>query len=121
MTLTVVYSDSVDFVPPAIWEVESVLFGGTTTFSVLADDASGIERVVVTYSGDGRGWASADLGYSGYTERWEGTVAGLTEGASYFVQVMDAAGNVTVSDNKGRYFAPEPHEVYLPLVLRNFP
>ncbi|UCC62519.1 MAG: hypothetical protein JSV36_17415 [Anaerolineae bacterium] len=46
-------------------------------------------------------------------------MTGLTIGASYFIQVMDAAGNVTVSDNKGQYFAPERRAICLPIVLRN--
>jgi hypothetical protein len=31
---------------------------------------------------------------------------------------MDGAGNVTVSNNKGQYFAPESHALFLPVVLR---
>lgn len=119
LTFTVAYSDSIDLTPPAIWEVESVLLGGTTTFKVSADDASGIARVLVTYSTDDENWQSADLTYTAYTDRWEKSLSGLTEEASYFIQVMDAAGNITVSDNKGQYFAPEKRAIYLPIVLRN--
>jgi hypothetical protein len=120
LVFTVTYSDSVDYVPPVVWEVESLLAGETTTFKVSVDDASGIERVLVTYCADGQNWSSANLTYSAYTGRWEGSVTGLTEEASYFVQVMDGAGNVTISNNKGEYFSPETHNIYLPLVLRNF-
>jgi hypothetical protein len=119
LTLTVVYSDSIDFVPPIIWEVEGTLVAGTATVSVSAADASGIERVLVTYSADGQHWHSADLSYSAYTDLWKTSLPGLTETASYFVQAMDAAGNVTVSDNKGKQFIPEKH-IYLPLVMRNY-
>jgi hypothetical protein len=44
----------------------------------------------------------------------------MSEEVNYFVQVMDAAGNVTVSDNKGRYFAPEKPTIYLPFVTRGY-
>jgi hypothetical protein len=120
LDFTVTYSDSVDFTPPAIWRVESLLFAETTTFKVSADDASGIERVLVTYSTDGVTWQSADLTYSAYTGQWETSLTGLTKEASYFIQAMDAAGNVTISDNKGQYFFPERPAIYLPLVTRSY-
>jgi hypothetical protein len=119
LTFTVVYSDGLDFTPPAIWQVASGLSSGTTSFQVSADDASGIEQVLVTYSADGQHWQSADLTYRAYTNLWEGSVPGLTAEAIYFVQVMDGAGNVTVSDNKGQYFVPQEHRVYLPVVLKS--
>ena len=93
--------------------------GGTATFGVSAEDGSGIERVLVTYSPDDRQWQSADLSYDGTTEWWTVSLPGLTDETSYFVQVMDKAGNVTVSDNKGQYFTPERYDVYLPIVLRS--
>jgi hypothetical protein len=130
LTFSVTYSDSVDFTPPAIWKVESVLIEETTTFTVSVQDSSGIERVLVTYSADGQSWQSADLTYdtsTGQVEQWGTSLTSLTEETNYFIQVVDAAGNVTVSDNKGQYFAPEPPAappgggVYLPIILRNFP
>ena len=120
LDFAVTYSNSADFTPPAIWEVESTFFAGTAAFKVSADDASGIERMLVTYSTDGRLWHSADLTYRAYTGQWEKSLPGLTEETSYFIQAMDAAGNVTISDNKGRYFAPEKRTIYLPAVLRSF-
>jgi hypothetical protein len=74
--------------------------------------------VLVTYSADGQNWQSVPLAYDAYTGLWETSLTGLTDTSSYFVQVVDGAGNVSVSDNKGRYFAPERHEIFLPLVLR---
>jgi hypothetical protein len=119
LVFVVVYSDSIDFLGPVIWEVKSTIMGDTATFGVSAEDSSGIERVLVTHSPDDRHWQSADLEYDGATERWMVSLPDLTEETSYFVQVMDKAGNVTVSDNKGQYFTPERYDVYLPLVLRN--
>ncbi len=121
LDFAITYSDSLDFTPPAIWNVESLLYAGTTTFQVSADDASGIERVLITYSADGDTWQSIDLTYRAYTERWEGSLSGLTEGAIFLAQVMDTAGNVTVSENKGQYFAPQQIAIYLPIVQRGGP
>jgi hypothetical protein len=119
LTFTVTYSDSADFVPPVIWKVESLLAAEATTFKVSADDASGIEQVLITYSTDGQNWRSVGLAYSAYTERWERALSGLTAKTSYFVQVMDGAGNVTITTNKGMFFEPTCHEIYLPLVMRS--
>jgi hypothetical protein len=119
LTVTVVYSDSVDFTPPVIWEVNSIIVADTASFSVSADDASGVERVLVTTSTDGQTWRSHDLSYVPYAQLWETTLSGLTEDTSYFVQVMDAAGNVTVSDNKGQYHIPQQRNIFLPVVLRS--
>ncbi len=118
LVFTVVYSDSIDFLAPVIWQVESTIMGDRATFGVSAEDGSGIERVLVTYSPDDRGWQSADLTYDGTAGWWTVSLPGLTDETSYFIQVMDRAGNVTVSDNKGRYFTPKRYDVYLPIVLR---
>jgi hypothetical protein len=88
---------------------------------VAAGDASGVERVLVTYadavgSSNNHTWQSLDLAYNAHTERWESSLPGLTGKAVFFLQAMDAAGNVTVSSNKGQYFSPEPNHIYLPIV-----
>jgi hypothetical protein len=107
-----------DFVPPSIWEADSLLFKGVTSFSVLAQDDSGVERVVVTYSADGVHWQSIDLAYSSLTERWEGSLTGLSQSASYLIQAVDKAGNVSMTANKGLFFQPEERRVFLPLVMK---
>jgi hypothetical protein len=124
LDFAVIYADNADWTPPAIWKAKSLASTETTTFQVSAGDASGIERVLVTYADaasdtDGNTWQSVDLAYSAYTDQWEGSMSNGTEKALFFVQVMDSAGNVTISGNKGQYFVPEQSTVYLPIVLSN--
>jgi hypothetical protein len=120
MDLVVYYADAgqTDFVAPSLWEVDSVVFKGTTTFKVLAQDDSGIERVVVTWRQDGPNWQSADLTYNSLTGLWEGSLVGVGKEADYFVQAVDKAGNVSMTANKGLFFHPEEHRVFLPLVVK---
>jgi hypothetical protein len=122
MRFAVAYSDSDDRLPPVIWRVESESTGAGTFLSVAAGDASGVERVLVTYAdpvgpSTNAAWQSLDLTYNTYTERWEGVLSGLTGKAIFFLQAMDAAGNVTISHNKGQYFSPEPNHIYLPMIV----
>jgi len=120
MDLVVYYADAgqTDFVAPSLWEADSVVFKGTTAFKVLAQDNSGIERVVVTWRQNGPNWQSADLTYNSLTGRWEGSLAGVGKEADYFVQAVDKAGNVSMTANKGLFFHPEEHRVFLPLVMK---
>ena len=123
MRFAVTYSESDDRMPPVIWRVESERAGAGVLLSVAAGDASGVERVLVTYanpvgSSNSDTWQSYDLTYNTYTERWEGTLSGLTGKAIFILQAMDAAGNVTISSNKGQYFSPEPNHIYLPITVR---
>jgi hypothetical protein len=119
MRFAVSYSNSDDWTPPVIWKAEGETEGDALHLSVSVGDASGIERVLVTFSADDNGWQSLDLTYNGFTERWEGSLSDLAGRALFFVQAMDAAGNVTVSGNKGHYFQQEQKAIYLPIVLYN--
>ena len=42
----------------------------------------------------------------------------MTLSMLYFVQVVDKAGNVSVADNKGRYYGLSGHETYLPVIIK---
>jgi hypothetical protein len=119
----VYYTDtaSTDFAPPAIWTVEGVALKDEADFWVSAEDTSGIQRVVMVHTRDGSHWQSRDLEYDTNRDRWETHLAGLADQFIYFIQVVDGAGNVTVTSNKGLFFEPTRNEVYLPLVLRNRP
>jgi hypothetical protein len=121
LTLRVYYTDSTDYTPPAIWSVESDGWGGTAIFSVDAsDDESGIADVWFTYSqGDGQ-WQTAAMIRNNVSGLWEYTLnLGTAVDVRYVVQVVDGAGNVTYSSNKGLYFAAEAKKLYMPLVFRN--
>jgi hypothetical protein len=113
------YSTDDDAIDPTIWRVEAGQLPTRATFRVEATDDSGIERVVAYSLGAGE-WRTIDLAEDASADTWFGELA-LDEGESvgYFVQAVDGAGNVASSGNKGFYFEPVTHEVYLPLVLRN--
>jgi hypothetical protein len=116
----VVYTDatSTDFAPPVVWTVEGAAFKNAADFWVSAQDTSGIQRVVMVYTQDGSHWQSHDL--NGVApDRWETHLTGLVDRLIYFVQVVDGAGNVTVTSNKGLFFEPTRNEIYLPLVMKS--
>ena len=104
----VLYSNSTDYTPPSIASTTgSVTDNGTTTtarFTVDTSDAAGIHRVVVLYDA-GAGWVSLDLanGVNGWTGA--ATVPSGTTAVRFIVQVVDLAGNVAVSSNKGFGFS----------------
>jgi hypothetical protein len=111
------HTTSDDWAAPMIMSISSGLGVSTAAITVGTSDASGIETVIVAYT-DGDGiWASTSLTESGNS--WTGRFSASAD-TEFFVQVVDEAGNVAVSDNNGRYFKPgEGHfGIYLPLVLR---
>jgi hypothetical protein len=74
----------------------------------------------MVYTRDGSTWQSQDMDPDpDDPERWETQLTGLSDRLIYFVQVVDGAGNVTVTSNKGLFFEPTRNEIYLPLVMRN--
>jgi len=117
----VYYTDtlSTDFAPPVVWTVEGVAFENEADFRVSAEDTSGIQRVVMVYTQDGSRWHSRDLLYNANRDLWEAHLTELFDQFIYFVQVVDGAGNVTVTSNKGMFFEPKRYDIYMPLVLRS--
>jgi hypothetical protein len=125
MTLESYYApdDAEDYLPPVIWDARAILFQGALDFYVYAEDYdSHILRVLATYNvpnGNGTGqWKSVELVYDADSGYWLGSAPG---GASteYFVQVLDAAGNVSISANKGEFYMGETFQTFLPVLLRN--
>jgi ureidoglycolate hydrolase len=108
---------SPDWSSPIIWLVESLAVQQEADFWVTTQDTSGIQRVVIVYTQDGIHWQSQDLYDSGDT--WHAQLTGVTHQFAYLVQVVDGAGNVTVTSNKGLFFELTRHEIYLPVVMRN--
>jgi hypothetical protein len=121
LTLQVYYTGTAsgDFAPPVVWKVDSVALESDADFWVTAEDPSGIQQVLMVYTEDGSHWYSRDLGYSPSRGRWETSFTGLADDFIYFVQVVDGNGNVTVTSNKGLFFEPTRHEIYLPLLARD--
>lgn len=90
-----------DWTAPWINGIHSMLESGLAKIAVQANDASGIEAVIIAYT-DGEGqWKSIDLSKSGAT--WTGSFA-ANDLTVFIVQVVDKAGNVAVNHNTGRYF-----------------
>jgi len=114
------YADSfnTDFSSPVVWMVTGVAVGNQADLQVTAQDSSGVERVLMVYTQTGTNWVSRDLAYNPTLDRWETRLTGLAGPFFYFVQAVDGAGNVTVTSNKGLFFEPIRHNVYLPLVVR---
>ena len=120
MSLSVYYSSSPDWTPPGITYVGERMDpqGGVTIVKVGARDLSGILGGLVTYTtGDGE-WHSQVLVYQPEMDKWTAEVPAAMA-TLYFVQVMDKAGNVSVADNKGRYYeSPGRDKTYLPLIFK---
>lgn len=114
------HADSTDYVAPDIVCVRSGLEADTATVFVKAADPLGIETVVVAYTDGGGTWDSIALAKQG--NGWTGSFPANAE-AEFFVQVVDKAGNVAVSDNDGRYFMPGEAKgacrIHLPLIVRH--
>jgi hypothetical protein len=110
---------SIDFASPIVWTVESNAFGTEGDFWVDTIDSSGIQRVAMAYTRDGTNWQLQDLAPHPFiADRWQTRMTGLNDQFIYFIQVVDGAGNVTVTSNKGLFFEPTWHEIFLPLLLR---
>lgn len=98
---TVYRSDSDDWTPPAIGQVSGTILGNFVTFSVRTTDTDVI-RGVVLYQGSDGVWRKVELQSLG-NGRWSGAAAltGTSTVPGYTVQLLDGAGNVATSSNKG--------------------
>ena len=109
-------STDTDGIAPTIATTTATTNGSGVQFSVDAFDlrpgAGGttspgsIVRVLVLYR-DGATWRSLDLGRSASTptlDTWRGSAATTSTQIDYFVQVVDASGNVSVASNKASLY-----------------
>lgn len=137
MTFNTLYSNSDDEIPPQVRFVDGVLNSqtGQGEIKVEATDNLTVTLVVVAYTANlvantGE-WKSVDLIFDDETQKWTGTITATAQ-TRYFVQAADAAGNVTVNDNKGRYYRLLPplplaqgagldnnQSIFLPLINRD--
>ncbi len=104
MQFAIYYSNDSDYLAPTITEPGAggfhTLNGLTASFSVEAQDASGIYRVVVTYDDGAGSWTSLDLDYNDATLVWEGDLS-VRQDIRYYVQVVDKQGNVKILTESG--------------------
>ena len=92
-------SGSNDWTAPTISNVTQLNSLNTLTVTVNAADTSGLCRIVVAYT-DGLGqWQHTDLTTTDGT-MWRGVIAHPGQ-VEYFVQAVDAAGNVALDENGG--------------------
>src|SRR5262249_54741298 len=106
-------STSTDYIPPAFSLVTATQVESSAAFTVNVTDhvtptvTGVVKRVLVgVRSGSDSDWTFADLVQSATeAKRWTGAVPLTGTKFEYFVQAVDAAGNVAVSSNKGFYFA----------------
>lgn len=117
-TFDIYFSASLDRAGASVKLVGSTARGSQQDVTVDATDASGVERITVAYTAAGEPWRSADLTReTSDGSRWVGSV---TRGATFVVQVVDAAGNVTVIQADGTIdrpcvgCQPRPTWLYLP-------
>ncbi len=109
-------STSNDYAPPVFSTLEAQVIGSQVAFSVGVTDRDGavaglVKRVLVAYKDGaaGNAWHFVDLAQSGTTPSSWSVVAPLTgTHLQYFVQAVDANGNVAVSTNKGLYYQETP-------------
>jgi hypothetical protein len=120
MSLGVYYSTSPDWVPPEITYVGERIDAqqGVAVVKVGAEDRlSGVLGGMATYTtGDGQ-WHSEELAYDPLLDKWTAEIPSAPH-TLYFAQVIDKAGNVSVADNKGRYYELSGNEIYLPVALK---
>jgi hypothetical protein len=93
--------EATDFTAPAFGRISGAQVGDQAAFSVEASDAAGVKRVIVAYH-DGAAWKFVDLRPDG--NLWTGGGPTSTPEAEFFVQAVDAFGNVGVASFKGRYY-----------------
>jgi Tol biopolymer transport system component len=107
-------STSLDYIPPAFQLIDATKVGTNAAFTVDVTDQTPtvpgtVRRVLVAVksgTANPTDWTFADLAQSSTNPaRWTGGVAITGDDFEYFVQAVDAAGNVAVSTNKGFYFA----------------
>ncbi|RME44712.1 MAG: hypothetical protein D6791_12565, partial [Chloroflexi bacterium] len=116
LTYHLYYSTSDDWRPPTIWQVRYEKTALGAEFWVDVTDASGVERVVVTYTrGDGT-WVSEELQHVGGIS-WQALLPYFeTDVLDFVAQAVDGAGNVAMSVDRGRLFGRRSQQMYLSLV-----
>ncbi len=111
----VLISSSSDYRQPAFDQVEAIVAGGAAQFEVTVGDPgdgpTNVRRVLVAFlaAGGGGPWTFVDLVRSASDpSRWSGTASTAATGVQFFVQAVDAAGNVGVTSNKAFLYAGAP-------------
>jgi hypothetical protein len=91
-----------DFIPSSFGPVGVTQAGSTVAFSVdVTDDvdgANGVKRVLALYK-DGSGiWKTIEMSHG--SSRWSGSGPLVGSNVEWFIQAVDASGNVAITSNK---------------------
>ena len=113
--LDVLRSNGTDRVAPRYDAIDAVVLPGPGIVSFSADvvdlpgeDAANVARVLVAFrDGTSSTWRFLDLSH-GPGASWGGTAPVSGTQIEYFMQAVDASGNVAVSTNKGLLFSAAP-------------
>lgn len=103
MTFDLYYSLSEDFTPPTV-TVSHYEYQGLLWVSVVTTDTSGIHTALVSHSADDGHWRSIRMIREAGTDTWYALLP-ISDDLEFIVQVVDGAGNVTIADNNGLYYA----------------
>ncbi len=100
-----------DFTPSTFGPVEVTQAASTVGFAVDVEDnaggAAGVKRVFALYRDESGSWRRAEMSRS--SSRWSGAGPLVGTTVEWFIQAVDATGNVAVTSNKavGRDVTPE--------------
>jgi hypothetical protein len=96
------YSTSTDFTEPILTRTGATQSADTITFTTNVAATSSVRRVVVMYT-DGSAWHTVDLHAANGV--WIGSFPSTSNHhIEFFVQALDAHGNVGITNNKARNF-----------------
>ena len=133
--LELYYSTDLDTLSPEATVIDGITprESNRVEVKVGAVDSSGVERVVLSYIQDinlaTNQLQSKDLTLDVAAQKWVGTFEGDAK-SRFLVQIVDKAGNITTSTNKGQYFKPGVVEaalsdsvcdgecIFLPMLLK---
>ena len=119
-----------DFTAPSIWQVEVLTSTRQSTFRVLSEDNAGlVQRIVVLYRERGtNSWTPVDLVFDWSTGWASASVELSTTEIEFFVQALDASGNIALALDHGNPFHTyeetytiRGHLNYLPVMSKQNP
>ncbi len=91
-----------DFTPSTFGPVEVTQAASTVGFAVDVEDnaggAAGVKRVFALYRDESGSWKKAEMSHS--SPRWSGAGPLVGTTVEWFIQAVDATGNVAVTSNK---------------------
>ena len=114
-------SNSSDYGTPAIRSVVTTPGESSVLIeSEVSDAETSVVQVWLTYETFPGEWETFAMEYKEETGLWTYAVPDPLDPFEFFVQAVDEAGNVAVSNDKGSFFTAGGGEIFLPVVLREY-